>query len=116
MNQPYITAILAVTSLTFSAGSMAQNMSKSEYKAAEKDIISEHKSARAECDAFAGDAKDICMAVAKGKEKVAQAELEARYKPSKNARHEAGIAKAKADYEVTKEKCNAMSAMPGSFV
>ena len=41
MNKPYITAILAVTSLAFSAGAMAQNMSKNEYKAAEKNIKTE---------------------------------------------------------------------------
>jgi hypothetical protein len=48
MNKPYITAILAITSLAFSAGAMAQSMSKSEYK-----------SAKADCDSFADNAKDI---------------------------------------------------------
>lgn len=38
MNKPYITVILAVTSLLFSAGVMAQSMSESDYEVAEKSI------------------------------------------------------------------------------
>lgn len=81
MSNSCITAILAVTSLSFSAGAMAQSMSKSEYKAAEKNIKSEYKSAKADCDSFPANAKNICMAIAKSKEKAAKTELEARYKP-----------------------------------
>ena len=66
MNKLYIIAILAVTSLAFSVGAMAQNMSKSEYKAAEKNIKAEYKSAKANCGSFADNVKDICMAEAKG--------------------------------------------------
>ena len=46
------------------------------------------------------------MAEAKGKEKVAKAELEARNKPSDKARYAVSIAKAEADYAVAKEKCD----------
>ncbi|MDD2915214.1 MAG: hypothetical protein PHP70_07840 [Gallionella sp.] len=106
MNKQYITTILAVTSLAFSAGAMAQSMSESEYKSAEKSINAECKSDKMDCDSFADNAKDICMAVAKGKEKVAKAELEARYKPSKNSGYDISIAKAEADYEVAKERCD----------
>lgn len=106
MNKPYITAILAVTSLAFSAGAMAQSMSESDYKAAEKSIKAEYQSDKMDCDSFADNAKDICMAVAKGNEKVAKAELEARYKPSKNARYNVSLAKAEANYAVAKEKCD----------
>jgi hypothetical protein len=106
MNKTYITAILAVTSLAFSAGAMAQNMSKSEYAAVEKNIEVEYKSAKANCASFAGNAQDICMAVAKRTKKVAKAELDARYKPSKKADYKVSVAKAEADYAVAKEKCD----------
>ncbi|MDO8466113.1 MAG: hypothetical protein Q7S46_12825 [Gallionella sp.] len=106
MNKPHITAILAITSLAFSTGAMAQSMSESEYKAAGKNIKAEHLSAKTDCDSFANNAKDICMAVAKGNEKVAKAELEARYKPSKNASYNVSIAKAEANFAVAKEKCD----------
>jgi len=41
-----------------------------------------------------------------GKEKVAKAELEARYKPSEKNRYQARVAQADADYSVAKEKCD----------
>lgn len=106
MDKQHITAILAITSLAFSTGLMAQTMSKSEHKAADKAIEAEYKSARTSCDSFADNAKDICMAVAKGREKVAKAQLEARYKPSKEADYDVNVARAKADYSVAHEKCD----------
>jgi cob(I)alamin adenosyltransferase len=92
MNQPYITAILAITRLSFSTGAMAQDMSNSEYKAAEKNIEAEFESFMADCGSFSHSAKDICRVVAKRTEKVAKAELEARYKPSKRADYEVSFA------------------------
>ena len=83
MNKSYFTAILAVTSLSFNAEALAQSMSNSEYKAAEKNIEAEFKSAQSDWDSFDDNAKNICMTIAKGKQKVAKTELEARYKPSK---------------------------------
>lgn len=109
MNKPYITAILAITSLAFSAGAMARNISKSEYKSAGKDIAAEYKSAKAACASFAGDVKDICIAEAKGKEKVAKTELKTRYKPSRESQYEIGVAKSQAAYAVAKEKCDDIS-------
>lgn len=106
MNKPYITAILAVTSLAFSVGAMARSMSESDYKATEKSIKAEYQSAKTGCDSFADNAKDICMAVAKGNEKIAKAKLEARYKPSRKAGYNISLAKAEADYAVSKEKCD----------
>ncbi|MHB1359654.1 MAG: hypothetical protein ACYCWC_08755 [Rhodocyclaceae bacterium] len=53
-----------------------------------------------------GNPKDICVADAKGKEKVAKAELEAGYKPSNKATYEVSVAKAEADYAVAKERCD----------
>jgi len=81
MNESYITAILAVTSLSFNAGALAQSMSNSEYKAAEKNIEAEFKSSQSNWDSFDDNAKNICMAIAKGKQKAAKTELEARYRP-----------------------------------
>jgi hypothetical protein len=52
------------------------------------------------------NAKDICMAEAKGREKVAIADLDVTYKPSAKARYEARVARADAQYAVAKEKCD----------
>ena len=106
MNKPHITAILAVTALSFSAGAMAIRMSKSEHKASEKRIEGEYKSALKSCDSFSHNARNICLAEAKRTEKIAKAELNAKYKPSSLATYEAGITRAKADYSVTYAKCN----------
>lgn len=104
-----ITGIAAAIALAFSVGAMAQSMSKADYKAGKDKITAEYKSAKAACASLSGNAKDICVAEAKGKEKVAKAELEASYKPSVKTRQGVGIAKAEADYSVAKEKCDDMA-------
>jgi hypothetical protein len=53
------------------------------------------------------NAKDICMAEAKGKQKVAKAELDAKHeKDQAKAQKKVQDAKAEATYEVAKEKCD----------
>ncbi len=106
MNKLNITSIALALSLAFSVNAMAQSMSKDEYKAAEHRIAAEYKSDKAGCDSMAGNAKDICITSAKGKERVGRAELDARYKPSRKADYNASVAKAEADYAVAMEKCD----------
>jgi osmotically-inducible protein OsmY len=107
MNRLHILAIAPAITLAFSAGALAaQGMSKDEYKAGRDKIAAEYKSAQAGCGSLLANAKDVCMAEAKGKEKVARAELDARNKPSEMARYAVSIAKAQADYAVAKEKCD----------
>ena len=55
---------------------------------------------------MSGNAKDVCMEEAKGKEKVAKAEADAAYKNTPKARESARVAHADADYNVAKEKCD----------
>ncbi len=107
MNKLNITAIAAAIALAFSAGALAApSISKDEYKAGKDKIAAEYKSAKAGCGSLTANAKDVCMAEAKGKEKVAKAELEASNKPSDKTRSAVSIAKAEADYAVAKEKCD----------
>ena len=61
-------------------------------------IAAEHKAAKAACDPMAANAKDICLAQAKGAEKVAMAELTASYQPTTKARYDVRVARADADY------------------
>jgi len=81
VNNPYITAILAITSLTFNTAALA--MSEDELKSAGKHIDSAYQSAKVDCCSFTNNAKAICMAVAKDNAKVAKAELKARYQQSR---------------------------------
>ena len=106
MNKLNITAIAAAIALAFSAGAMATGMSKDDYKSAKDSIAAEFKPVRSGCDSFSANAKDVCMAEANGKEKVARAVLEAKYKPSKDASYKVRVAKAEADYAVAKEQCD----------
>jgi osmotically-inducible protein OsmY len=107
MNRLDITAIAVATAFALGAGTAAaEGMTKNEYSAAKKSIAAEYKSASAACGSLLANAKDVCIAEAKGKEKVAKADLEARYKPSERTRYNASVAKAEADYAVAKEKCD----------
>src|SRR5690349_9460620 len=52
-------------------------------KNADEDRIeAEYKADKAKCDGMNGNAKDVCEKEAKGKEKVAKAELDAKANPS----------------------------------
>ena len=76
-------------------------------KEAEEDRIeAEYKAAKAHCDSMKGNAKDVCIKEAKGKEKVAKAELDARKNPSERNQRKVEEAKAEAKYEVAKERCD----------
>jgi hypothetical protein len=100
------TTIAVAIGFMFSAGAMAQNMSKNDYKAGMDSIAAEYKSNKASCESLSGNANDICMAEVKGNEKVAKAELEARNKNTNQARYDALVTKAEANYSVAKEKCD----------
>lgn len=101
-----LTAIAAVAALAFGAGAAAQAISKDEYKAAKDRIEADAKTARASCGKLSDNAKDVCQAEAKAREKIDKADLEARFKNTDKARYEARIAKADADYSVAKERCD----------
>ena len=55
---------------------------------------------------MSGNAKDICMAEAKGKDDVARAEAAAAYENTPKTRENARIAHAEATYKVNVEKCD----------
>ena len=84
----------------------AATMAKADYKAGKERISAEYKTDKAACDALSGNAKDICVQEAKGKEKVAKAELEYSY--TGKAKDQAKVEKVKAEstYDVAKEKCD----------
>jgi osmotically-inducible protein OsmY len=107
MNKSDITALAAAIALAISAGALgAQGMSKQEHKAGQDRIAADYKSAKAACHSLSANAKDVCMAEARGKQKVAKAELEATNKPGDKASYAVSVAKAEADYAVAKEKCD----------
>jgi hypothetical protein len=106
MKNSNISAITLAISLIFSMSAMAENMSKNQFKSQEKNIVVEYKSAKAACDALAGNASDICIAKAKGNKNVANAELKSNYKPSAKSRYGLRIAKADAEHSISIEMCD----------
>lgn len=106
MNRRNIGTICTVIGLTFAGTAGAAPLNRDDFRAEKERIETQAKADRKACDSFSGNAKDICEAEAKGKEKVARAELEAQYKPSDKARRNLGEARAEAAYEVAKERCD----------
>jgi len=97
--------IAAAIALAFAVPAQAQTDRK--VKNAEEDRIeAEYKADKAKCDSMNGNAKDVCEKQAKGKEKVAKAELEAKANPSERNQRHVEEAKADAAYDVAKEKCD----------
>ena len=102
--------VLAVSiSVAFSTGAMAQALSQDEYKAAVDRISAEYAAGEKTCDSLAGNAKDVCMAQIKGRERIANAELDARQEPTREKKRDALVVKADAEYAVASEKCDALA-------
>jgi hypothetical protein len=99
-------ALTLAVGLTFTTSAMAEVMSKDQYKSAEKVIEADYKAGKSACSPLAGNANDICVAEAKGKEKIAKAELEAQYKPTAKNRTAVQTAKADAAYAVSVKRCD----------
>jgi len=106
VNTIKINAIALSVSLAFSAGAMAQNMSKDAYKASKDKITAEYKLAKANCSPLSGNARDICKAEAKGRDNVALAELELHNEPTAENHYKASIVKAEAVFAVANERCD----------
>jgi hypothetical protein len=106
MKKLNVTAIAAAVALACSAGAIAQTMSKDQYQSRKAGIALELKSARAGCDSFSANAKDVCIAEAKGVDGIAKAQLDADNKPSHDASYKVHVARADAQYSVAREKCD----------
>lgn len=97
---------LAIAALMASSGVMAATMTKADYATAKTRISSDYKVDKAACDKSTGNAKDICVEQAKGKQEVARAELEYGYTGKAKDGNKVGIAQADATYAVAKEMCD----------
>ena len=101
-----MTSLAVVAALGLSASAYAGLLSKDELKREHDRISAEFKTQKQTCDSRSGNAKDICLAEAKGNEKVAKAEVDSRDKGTAKARQEVLLARADANYDVAKERCD----------
>ena len=81
-------------------------MSKDGYAMAKTNADAQYKIEKDACSTLSGNAKDICMAEAKGKDTVAKADAEAAYQNTAKHRESARVAHAQANYDVAIEKCD----------
>ena len=109
MNKFNLAALSAACLLALSTGAVAGAMSNAERKAAATDISVRLSSEIAGCKVMTANAKDVCIEEAKGRDKVAKAQLEATFSPSEKHLYDVRIAKADAAYAVAKEKCDDFS-------
>jgi len=86
--------------------SASASMSKEGYAQAKKDADAQYKIDKERCSSLSGNAKDICMAEAKGKDDIARAEAAAAYENTPKTRENARVAHADASYKVSIEKCD----------
>ena len=84
-------------------------ISKEAYDTAVRNAEMQYKIDKDACGPRSGNAKDICLAEASGKEKTAKADAEAAHKNTPKAREDARIARAETIHNVAKEKCDDLS-------
>ena len=98
------TAALALFAATgaFAAGTM----SKADMSSAKDRIAADYKAEKSMCAKFSGNEKDVCIEQAKGKEKVARAELTWKDTGLAKDANKLAVAKADATYSVAKEMCD----------
>jgi hypothetical protein len=88
---------------------LAAPISKDAYDTAVKNAETQYKADKDACSSRGGNAKDMCLAEASAREKVAKADAEAEYKNTPKAREDARAARAEATYSVDKQKCDDLS-------
>jgi len=90
----------------------AAPITKDAYVAAKKSADAQYKIDKDACSSLGGNAKDICIAEAKGKDNVAKADAEAAYENTPKARQNARVVLAKANYGVAIERCDDLAGNP----
>ena len=100
------TIAAGVATLFAVVSAQAQTMSSADYKAKKDQISADYDAANANCSRMTGNEKDVCVEQAKGKQKVAKAELEYGRSGKSEDSNKVAIARAEADYDVAKERCD----------
>jgi hypothetical protein len=104
--QKHIIAFTIALATGFAGSAFAADaMTKDAYKQAKDKIEEQAKADKKACEPMKENARDICQAEAKAKEKIAKAELDAQNRPGAKADEKVRLMKAEGEYEVVKEKC-----------
>jgi hypothetical protein len=109
MSKLLMSLLIAAGAMGAAGATLADPITKDQYKAANKQIDADYKADKQNCSGQSGNARDICQAQATGKKNVAKADADAAYKGTDKSRTNAQIARADAAYDVDKEKCDDQS-------
>jgi hypothetical protein len=115
-NVPALAMAAAIALATVPSGASAQahapkpgaarTLTKDGYAAARKNADAQYAIDREACSSLAGNAKDICIAEAKGRNDVTRAEAAVAYQNTNATRENARLARARAEYQVAIERCD----------
>jgi len=107
----FVTAGLAAAG-TAAAQTYATPLSKDSYTMAKTNADAQYKIDKDACSSLSGNAKDICIKQAKGKDNVAKADAEAAYENTPKARESARVVLAEANYDIAVQKCDDLAGNP----
>ena len=99
-------ASLIVAALLALPVAQSATMDKAQYASGKDRIGADYKADKAACASMSDNAKDICIQEAKGKEKIARADLEYSYTGKPADQTKLLKVKAQSAYAVAKEKCD----------
>ena len=107
-HRPRITLslIVAACALLGASAALAADVSKADYDSGKTRLSDTYKTEKRACDAFGGNAKDVCVEEAKAREKVGRADLEYSYTRKPADEIKTRVARAETAYTVAKEKCD----------
>ena len=100
-------ALAATAAFVFAGSAMAATMNKAAYEAGRQRIVASYEADRKACSQTSGDAQDLCLARAAGKEKVARAQLAFDRSGKASDHHALAVAMADADESVAQQACKA---------
>ncbi len=98
--------LMAAAGAMVATPALSATMIKDAHKAALQRIDATYESDKEQCKPLKANSKDICIAEAKARRKVAKADQEANYRGTVKARTAARVARADAEYLVAREKCD----------
>ena len=106
----FITAGLSIAgpaaAQMYASKTASTTMSKDGYTLARSNAATQYKADKDACSSLSGNARDICIAEAKGKDNAALADAEAAYQNTAKHREAARIARAQGNYDVAIERCD----------
>jgi hypothetical protein len=97
---------LGLGTVAMAAETIVPSISKPNYEEAKNNAEAQYRVDDKACSTLSGNAKDICMAQAKGKESISKADAEAAYENTAAHREDARVARADAAYAVAMERCD----------